>query len=214
MSRFFDLTKHTTSLSIDDRAFLFLMFPMHTVTVFDSFGKKTKSDDSWSMWPIRLFQIEMTFVYMGASLSKLNSRGWTSGEAMYWISYTSDYYPGVFNPDFLFNYLFPLKLFCWSAMFLEVTGWTLVWIPQTRFLAVIGMLLLHVGIDLTMNMYAFEWLAIIGWLVFMVQPTIPYVDPASAEKEKKVPSTTSRSRRVVMSSCCHFYPYSLLMPFR
>ena len=179
---------------VDDRAALFLFFPMHTVTIFDSFGKKAKSDESWSMWPIRLFQLEMTIVYMGASLSKLNSKGWTSGDAMYWIGYTSDYYPGVFNPDFLFNYLFPLKLFCWSAMVLEVSGWTFVWIPQTRILAVIGMFLLHVGIDLTMNMYAFEWLAIIGWLVFLVQPTVPFVDAANAEKKTTV--TPSRARRV------------------
>ena len=151
---------------------------MHTVTIFDNFGKNIKSDDSWSMWPIRLFQLEMTIVYMGASLSKVNSRAWAEGTAMYWISYTSDYYPGVFNPDFLFNYMLPLKVFCWSAIALEITGWTLVWVPATRFAAVICMLALHVGIDLTMNMYAFEWLAIIGWLVFLVQPTIPVCMPS------------------------------------
>lgn len=177
-----------------NRAALFLLFPMHTVTIFDSFGKKIKNDDSWSMWPIRLFQLEMTIVYMGASLSKINSKAWAEGDAMYYIAYTSDYYPGVLNPDFLFNYLFPLKLFCWSAMFLEVTGWTLVWVPQTRFVAVIGMFALHVGIDLTMNMYAFEWLAIIGWCVFLIQPTIPFVNPSNAEKEQTV--APSRARRM------------------
>lgn len=179
----------------NNRAFLFLFFPMHTVTIFDKFGQNIKPDQSWPMWPVRIFQVEMTLVYMGASLSKINSRSWAEGTAMYWISYTSDYYPGVFNPDFLFNYMAPLKLFCWSAMVLEVCGWTLVWIPATRFFAVLLMFALHVGIDLTMNMYAFEWLAMIGWCVFLVQPTIPYPKPTK-EKDTKAGRPPNKWRRM------------------
>lgn len=178
---------------------------MHTVTIFDGFGKNIKSDDSWSMWPVRLFQLEMSLVYMGAALSKINSRSWAEGTAMYYISYTQDYYPGVVNPDFLFNRLLPLKLFCWSAMCLEVAGFTLVWVPWTRFWAVMGMFALHIGIDLTMNMYAFEWLAMIGWAIYLVQPTATtsssVAAAATVEKDKKetklstTPEEETSSRR-------------------
>lgn len=178
------------------RAFLFLFFPMHTVTIFDSFGKKIKPNETWSMWPIRLFQLEMTLVYMGASLSKVTSRSWREGTAMYWIAYTTDYYPGVFNPDFLFNKLGPLKLFCWSAIVLEISGWTLVWIPQTRFWAVMGMFALHIGIDLTMNMYAFEWLAMIGWAVFLVQPQPPPSSAAVKNDNVATPVSSTRLNRM------------------
>ena len=125
---------------------------MHTVTIYDGFGKYMKTDESWAMWPVRLFQMEMTLVYIGAALSKINSRSWYEGTAMYYIAYTSDYYPSVFNPDFLFNKLLPLKLFTWQAMFSETMGFTLVWLPATRNIVVVFMLILHVGIDLTMNM--------------------------------------------------------------
>jgi hypothetical protein len=152
---------------------------MHTVTIFDSFGAKLKSStETWPMWPVRLFQLEMTLVYMGASMSKWTSRSWAQGTAMYWISYTSDYYPGVFNPDFLFNRLWPLKIFCWSAIALETCGWSLVWIKPLRKFVIVLMFALHIGIDLTMNMYCFEWLALIGWTLFLIEPL-----PAVAAKE-------------------------------
>ena len=138
--------------------FLFFLMPLHHVTIFDRFGFKPihSNDETWSMWPVRLFQLEMTIVYAGAFFSKLQSKSWRDGTAMYWITYTSDFYPGTFNPDFLFNRLLPLKLFTWSALVLEGLGFTLVWVDKLRFSVVLAMYALHVGIDLTMNMYAFE----------------------------------------------------------
>lgn len=38
-----------------------------------------------------------------------------------------------------------------------------------RYIVVGSMILLHVGIDLTMNMHIFEWLSIIGWCMFLFE---------------------------------------------
>ena len=50
-----------------------LLMPLHRRTIYDFFGLRgdDKPDDSWPMWPIRLFQIEMSFIYIGASLGKI-----------------------------------------------------------------------------------------------------------------------------------------------
>lgn len=76
----------------------------------------------------------------------------------------------MFNPDFLFDRLGPLKLLTWMSLLIETSGWILVWVPQMRVPVVISMILLHLGIEVTMNMHCFEWLAITGWLVFFLQP--------------------------------------------
>jgi hypothetical protein len=40
---------------------------------------------SYPIWPIRLFQIEMCCIYAGAGYSKLSSKRWRTGNAMYHV---------------------------------------------------------------------------------------------------------------------------------
>lgn len=56
-----------------DFCFVFLFMPLHRRTIFDNFGLKgdDKPDDSFPMWPIRLFQLEVCFVYLGSVVAKL-----------------------------------------------------------------------------------------------------------------------------------------------
>jgi hypothetical protein len=86
--------------------FLFLFLPLHRVTVYDHFRglfffqarpdktttTTTKSidastvdteDETWPMWPFRLWQIEICCIYIGAGYTKLASDIWTSGNALY-----------------------------------------------------------------------------------------------------------------------------------
>jgi hypothetical protein len=42
-----------------------------------------------------------------------------------------------------------------------------------RYAVVASMILLHVGIDLAMNMHIFEWLSIIGWCMFLFESSEP-----------------------------------------
>ncbi len=87
--------------------FLFLFLPLHHVTVYDNFrhllgdprnatiGTTTTTaaehgddthqhqDETWPMWPFRLWQIEMCCIYMGAGYSKLSTDNWYRGNALY-----------------------------------------------------------------------------------------------------------------------------------
>ena len=82
----------------------------------------------------------------------------------------SDFWGGPFTPDFLFNRLGPLKILCWVSLVVECTCWIVVWFKPLRVPTVIVMVLFHIGIDLAMNMHCFEWLFILGWLFFLVEP--------------------------------------------
>jgi ShK domain-like len=85
------------------------------------------------------------------------------------IIHEKDFFGGPFVPEFLFHRYGPLKLMTWSSLFLECTGFILVWFRPLRVAVVASMILLHVGIDMTMNMHIFEWVSIIGWLMFLFE---------------------------------------------
>jgi hypothetical protein len=75
--------------------FLFLFLPLHHVTIYDvlSMARSTKPKgpaspaESWPMWPFRLFQLEVCFIYLGAGFAKLASPYWRSGNALYRVRF-------------------------------------------------------------------------------------------------------------------------------
>jgi hypothetical protein len=67
---------------------LFLFLPLHRVTIYEWLGKLTAEEKalSWPMWPFRLWQMEICYVYLGAGFGKLASERWQDGLAMYHVS--------------------------------------------------------------------------------------------------------------------------------
>jgi len=135
-------------------------------------GEDQEEDDemTWPMWPFRLFQLQICNIYICTCAGKLNGSTWLNGTALYFISYDTDCYGGMFNPDFLFNRMPVLKIMTYAALWIEVTSWIIVWIKPLRWIALTQVTLLHIGIDLSMNMHVFEWLTLLGWCVFLVDP--------------------------------------------
>lgn len=175
-------------------AFLLLFFPLDHCTIYDRFGFRISSSgasSSWPMWPFRIFQIEVMVIYMGASLAKIVVEEWQDGSALFWISYGIQDYPGIFNPDFLFGRYGPLKLMTWSSLLVEGLCYITVWIPALRNLSVSLMVLFHLGIDLSMNMNMFEWLACVGWCVFLVQP-----EKTPKETKRKPKKNENRTKAI------------------
>ena len=115
--------------------FLLCFMPLHRLTVYEWYQTRGMSreekialhqNDSWPMWPFRLWQIEICYIYVGAGFAKLSNKVWQRGMAIYYATFTN-HYGGVFTPDFLFNRMFPLKFLCWSSLFVECTSWILIW---------------------------------------------------------------------------------------
>lgn len=71
---------------------LFLFLPLHRVTIYEWMGKLTEEQkqQTWPMWPFRLWQLEICYIYLGAGFGKLASERWQNGTAMYhvrsWVS--------------------------------------------------------------------------------------------------------------------------------
>ena len=125
-------------------------------------------DDTWPMWPFRLFQIEMTVIYLGAGHGKWDGTVWTSGLAVYALAHTWDRYPGIWTPDWLFNRLGPLQVMAWFTLGLELMAPITLWIPRFRKPTLCLVILLHVGMEVALNMHLFESLTILGFCSFLV----------------------------------------------
>jgi len=157
---------------------LFLIFmPLHRVTIWDGFGTKTiaaggEKNDSWPIWPFRVWQIYICIIYVGSGYGKLltKSGSWFNGMAMRQMVSIDDFFPGVFAPDFIFNRFLPLKIMGWTTLVVECGSIVTIWIPSLRKITLVFIFLLHIGIELSMSMHCFEYLTLLGWCVFLVQP--------------------------------------------
>lgn len=157
-------------------------------------NKNTKTS-SWPMWPFRLWQLQICFIYQGASFGKLFSRTWLHGNAMWRITHMNDFYGGVFNPDFIFNRLGPLKFMCWSALVVETLCYITIWPKRTRLFTLAVVVALHVGIELSMNMHCFEWLSLLGWMPFLVTPDDAAAAPATTTPESSSSSENKNKKK-------------------
>jgi len=151
--------------------------PLDHITIYDRFGYKrhnTSIDDreqtsSWPMWPFRIWQGLVCLVYIGAGIGKLSAECWTNGTALFYPPYEEGF--GRFwNPDFIFNRMGPIKLLTWGVLLLECTCFITIWPLATRKITFASIVLLHVGIELTMIMHIFQYISVLGWVVFLIRP--------------------------------------------
>jgi hypothetical protein len=122
------------------------------------------------------------------------------------VIHEKDFFGGPYVPEFLFHRYGPLKIMTWSSLFLECTCIFFVWssYKPIRYTVIASMILLHVGIELTMNMHIFELISIIGWCMFFVEPAVR-PSPKSSSHAALVHATSSPPGVVVSSSSSFFH---------
>eukprot|EP00977_Amphora_coffeiformis_P007021 scaffold1519_cov166-Amphora_coffeaeformis.AAC.21 len=115
-------------------AFFLVFLPLHHFTIYDLFRKYRRRDESWPMWPWRLWQTEMILIYWSSSMNKLLDPNcvWIAGDALYWMAQSSPFYPGLLNPDLFFNCYLPLKFSCWYILIAECTCWVGIWMEDMQ----------------------------------------------------------------------------------
>jgi len=148
-----------------DRSFLFIRGRAHTLPreqrVAPTFAR-------------RLFQIQVTLVYLGSTGGKLLDADWRSGQVLF-MRYAH-------APEFFAQH--GLTLPAWaiailtSAWFASVAAKAAIasesfialgiWLPQTRRLALWLGLVFHIGIELTAKVELFSWLMVASYLAFVV----------------------------------------------
>jgi hypothetical protein len=158
------------------QGFLLLFSPAGSMFSLDYLRRKKKGIviDQWqlqtSVWTVRLMQLQVAAVYCQAFCAKIVHESWWNGTALYYVSRLEDY--AHFPVPFLFDTLIGCKLLTWGTLVIEFALWTLVWSKKFRYYVLLGGVLLHLGIDWSMNIPIFSYVMISSYLNFVPAQTL------------------------------------------
>lgn len=116
-------------------------------------------------WAQRLLQIQLAYLYLNTFILKLPGEGWQNGTALY---YALNYVElQRFDFKYLFYYLWQIKAATYSVMVGEIALATLVWYRPLRYWVLSVGVLLHIGINLTMQFPIFQYVMITSLINFV-----------------------------------------------
>ena len=118
-------------------------------------------------WGLVLFRFQMGLIYVGSAWEKLNGPDWIDGSALYYISRLDDNFSHGPIVDSLFGSLAVCRLLTWGTLAVEILVPILLWFAGTRRLGIVLGVLFHVGLAMTMNLFLFPWIMIVGLLAFL-----------------------------------------------
>lgn len=129
----------------------------------DSSARKLNRESAWAL---RLIQFQLIAVYASTALCKLQGSTWHDGTAMWYVARMTDSF-GRLIPSATFDVYWISAAATWSALLLELVLPIVLLIPKTRRWGVVGGMLLHLGIEVSMNLFLFQWLMILGLISFV-----------------------------------------------
>lgn len=117
---------------------------------YPTFRKKRE----WSVWVLRLIQIQLCVVYVWTVWHKIKGETWFDGTAVYYAtrleSMTNWPLPFVMDSIPL------LKLATWGTLLIELALGILVWFKEFRKPVIIAGIIFHIGIEYVMSIPFFE----------------------------------------------------------
>ena len=118
-------------------------------------------------WAQRLMQIQLAIVYAGTMIWKLHGRPWIDGTAVYYVMTIGDFqrwqHPTIFLP------LVVSKIVTWSTLVIEAAAATLIWFKPFRMPVLVAAILMHVSMEIALNVPMFQWL-MVGSLLLFIEP--------------------------------------------
>lgn len=123
-------------------------------------------DRSASAWALRLMQIEMTAIYASTALSKLEGSTWHDGSAVWYVSRMTDNFGRWISPGWL-DLPGASPLATYGTLLIESFLPIGLWIRKLRPIALCLGVLLHLGIESSMNLFLFQWVMLLGLISFL-----------------------------------------------
>ena len=135
-------------------------------------GKESGPPAPRAPWAMRLIQLQLAFLYFYAFVWKMMGPLWLNGTALYYTSRLPEFFR--FPLPYVFEHMWTIKLWTWGTLVIEFALGALVWVRELRYWVLLGGVLLHVGIDYTMNIPLFGFI--------MVSAYVTFVDPEDLER--------------------------------
>jgi predicted DCC family thiol-disulfide oxidoreductase YuxK len=154
-------------------------------------GKESGPPVARAPWAMRMIQLQLSFLYLYAFVWKAMGGMWLSGTAVYYTSRIAEFWR--FPLPYVFEHLWTIKLWTWATLLVELALGTLVWVKELRYWVLLAGLLLHLGIEYTMNIQLFAFI-ITGAYVTFVEPA--HLERAFAWVRRKWNSATRFSQPV------------------
>jgi hypothetical protein len=135
-------------------------------------GAALEDNERFAPWAMRLLQVQLSFVYLYAFVWKISGTMWLNGTAIYYTSRLLEFFR--FPVPYVFEHLWTIKLWSWCTLIIEFALGVLVWVRELRYPVLLAGLLLHAGIDYSMNIPLFG--------PIMVSTYVLFVEPADLQK--------------------------------
>lgn len=116
-------------------------------------------------WPVRIMQLQICIVYLRTVYWKLRGKMWWNGTAAWYPLWVDAYVR--FRPPRCMLSLPLVKVATWGTLLEELSLGVLIWVRELRYPILISGILLHLMLDVIMNLQFFSWIMICGLLLFV-----------------------------------------------
>lgn len=120
-----------------------------------------------SPWAHRLMMVQMSVVYLWSLKSKLLSKDWINGSAVYYALCYNSLSRRLFSSKYLKSMCTGIQLSSWTTLFLEFFISVGVWFKEFNVWAILAGIMFHLWLDINLKLGTFSWIMIVGLLLFV-----------------------------------------------
>ncbi|HEY8943246.1 MAG TPA: HTTM domain-containing protein [Polyangiaceae bacterium] len=149
--------------------FLFLLAALaghaQRAVSFDSRFRRARDEATIPAWPLRLFQVQLVYIYFFSGFHKLASQDWYLGEALFYVLQQR----GWSRFDFSwFTHPIPVGLATYGTLLFELVIFPVfVWMRKIRPWVLLAGVAFHLGIGTTMRVFVFGEIMPLLYLSFV-----------------------------------------------
>lgn len=114
---------------------------------------------------LRLLQIQFSWIYVCATIHKLEGVKWRTGTALSTVLRIPEFQTSFTHYFTDTNLL--TKVMTWASVLIEGLLATLIWVPLFRLPIAIAGILFHLSVELLMYIPLFEWIMMVGLILFI-----------------------------------------------
>ncbi len=128
-------------------------------------GKEEEGNTLFIPWSQRLMQIQVAVMYLATVAWKLRGEMWVQGTAVFYTSRLKEF--ERFPMPAWTRTLWYSQISSYFALAVEFSMGALVWIREWRYPILLSGLLLHLGLEYSMNVPVFQWFVLSTYVLFI-----------------------------------------------
>ncbi len=122
-------------------------------------------------WPIRLVQVQLSLIYLAAVQAKLSGASWMQGTAVSYVLRIDDM-QRVPLPNWLVTNALAMNAATWGTLAVELAVGVLVWVPRCRPWVLSAGILMHLMIDIHLQIGIFSYAMFVMYLAWVSPETV------------------------------------------